>query len=194
MDWILFNSNHMRSHWNRFIEHKLGFPKEICTHSWQIKLTTPENIITYHNALCLSPQILHKHCLQFLLGVKMTLRETENNAYSNFWGDKQRALWYVMVFSGVVNYFFFPWVSFWMPCDFTVRAPSWTGWLAHFASISCSYAHQDLVFIMWHSFTTMKHWRVCVCSWFVYSFFSQFSIDLQFILYGKLHSQIIRYV
>ena len=26
------------------------------------------------------------------------LRETENNAYAKFWGDKQRALWYVMVF------------------------------------------------------------------------------------------------
>ena len=45
------------------------------------------------------PKILHKHCLQFLLGVK----ETENNAYAKFEGDKQRALWYVMVFSGVVN-------------------------------------------------------------------------------------------
>ena len=33
----------------------------------------------------------------------MAPRETENNAYANFWGDKQRALWYVMVFSGVVN-------------------------------------------------------------------------------------------
>ena len=30
-------------------------------------------------------------------------RETENNACAKFWGDKQRALWYVMVFSGVVN-------------------------------------------------------------------------------------------
>ena len=68
-----------------------------------IQLTTQENIITYHNALCFSPKILHKHCLQFLLGVKMAPRETENNAYSNFWGDKQRALWCVMVFSGVVN-------------------------------------------------------------------------------------------
>ena len=27
----------------------------------------------------------------------------ENNAYAKFEGDKQRALWYVMVFSGVVN-------------------------------------------------------------------------------------------
>ena len=25
-------------------------------------------------------------------------RETEDNAYAKFWGDKQRALWYVMVF------------------------------------------------------------------------------------------------
>ena len=33
----------------------------------------------------------------------MAPRETENNAYAKFWGDKQRALWYVMVFSGVVN-------------------------------------------------------------------------------------------
>ena len=28
----------------------------------------------------------------------MALRETENNAYAKFWADKQRALWYVMVF------------------------------------------------------------------------------------------------
>ena len=33
----------------------------------------------------------------------MTPRETENNAYAESWGDKQRALWYVMAFSGVVN-------------------------------------------------------------------------------------------
>ena len=66
-------------------------------------LTTPENTITYHNALCLSPRILHKHCLQFLLGVKMAPRETENNAYPKCWSDRKRALWYVMVFSGVVN-------------------------------------------------------------------------------------------
>ena len=33
----------------------------------------------------------------------MAPRETEKNAYAKFWGDKQRALWYAMVFSGVVN-------------------------------------------------------------------------------------------
>ena len=33
----------------------------------------------------------------------MAPRETKNNAYSNFWGDKQIALWYVMVFSEAVN-------------------------------------------------------------------------------------------
>ena len=49
------------------------------------------------------PKILHKYCLQFLLGVKMAPRETEHNVYAKFGGDKQRALWYVMVFSGVIN-------------------------------------------------------------------------------------------
>ena len=49
------------------------------------------------------PKILRKRSLQFLLGVKMAPRETENNAYAKFWGDKQRALWYIMVFSGVIN-------------------------------------------------------------------------------------------
>ena len=33
----------------------------------------------------------------------MAPSETENNAYANFWGDEQRALWYVMTFSGVVS-------------------------------------------------------------------------------------------
>ena len=34
----------------------------------------------------------------------MPPRETENNAYAKFsWGDKKRALGYVMLFSGVVN-------------------------------------------------------------------------------------------
>ena len=49
------------------------------------------------------PKILHKHCFRFLLEVKVTPRKTENNAYAKFWGDEQRALWYVMVFSVVVN-------------------------------------------------------------------------------------------
>ena len=34
----------------------------------------------------------------------MAPREAENNAYAEFWGDKQRALWYVIVYSGVVNW------------------------------------------------------------------------------------------
>ena len=33
----------------------------------------------------------------------MAPRETENNADAKFLGDKKRALWYVMVFSEVVN-------------------------------------------------------------------------------------------
>ena len=34
----------------------------------------------------------------------MSPRENENNAYAKFWGDNERALWYVTVFSGVVNF------------------------------------------------------------------------------------------
>ena len=37
-------------------------------YSYIKQLTAPENTIIYHNALCLSPQILHKHCFHFLLG------------------------------------------------------------------------------------------------------------------------------
>ena len=33
----------------------------------------------------------------------MAPRETENNAQVKFWGDKQRALWCVMLLSVVVN-------------------------------------------------------------------------------------------
>ena len=39
----------------------------------------------------------------FLLGVKKAPREIENNGYAKYWGDKQRELRYVMVFSGVIN-------------------------------------------------------------------------------------------
>ena len=39
----------------------------------------------------------------------MARRETENNAYAKFWGDKQKTLWYVMVFSGVVNCYSLTW-------------------------------------------------------------------------------------
>ena len=49
------------------------------------------------------PKLLHKHFLQFLFGVKLAPRETENDAYAKFLGYKQRALWYVIVFSVVVN-------------------------------------------------------------------------------------------
>ena len=47
-------------------------------------------------------KILHEHCLQFLLRVKMAPRETENNAYAKFWGDE-----HVMVFSVVVSWLAF---------------------------------------------------------------------------------------
>ena len=50
----------------------------------------------YHNSLCLSPQILHEHCFQFLLGLTMVpkenktmlmqnLGETNKDYYGIFW-------------------------------------------------------------------------------------------------------------
>ena len=44
----------------------------------------------YHNTLCLSPQILHKHCFQFLLGLTMVPRENKNNAYAKFGGTNNK--------------------------------------------------------------------------------------------------------
>ena len=43
----------------------------------------------YHNTLCLSPQILRKHCFQFLLGLTMVPRENKNNAYAKFGGTNK---------------------------------------------------------------------------------------------------------
>ena len=43
----------------------------------------------YHISLCLSPKILHKHCIQFLLGLTMVPRENTNNAYAKFGGTNK---------------------------------------------------------------------------------------------------------
>ena len=43
----------------------------------------------YHNTLSLSPQILHKHCFQFLLGITKAPRENKNNAYAKFGGTNK---------------------------------------------------------------------------------------------------------
>ena len=51
----------------------------------------------------LSPQNFASALSSASLWAILTPRETEDNAYAKFWGDKQRALWYVMVSSGVVN-------------------------------------------------------------------------------------------
>ena len=43
----------------------------------------------YYNTLCLSPNILHKHCLQFLLELTMVPRENKNSAYAKFGGTNK---------------------------------------------------------------------------------------------------------
>ena len=47
------------------------------------KLTTPENTITYHNALCLSPQILHKHSISQSIIYFDTLRRGPRKLFQN---------------------------------------------------------------------------------------------------------------
>ena len=50
------------------------------------------------------PKILHKHCLQFLLEIKMAPRENENNAYAKFFFvTKKEHYGMFWFFSGVVN-------------------------------------------------------------------------------------------
>ena len=39
----------------------------------------------YHNSLCLSSKILHKHCFYFPQGLTIVSRENKNNAYAKFW-------------------------------------------------------------------------------------------------------------
>ena len=59
-----------------------------------------------HNAKCslfVTPKFCVNVVFSFSWELKWLKEETENNAYAKLWGDKQRALWYVMVFSGVVN-------------------------------------------------------------------------------------------
>ena len=43
----------------------------------------------YHNTLCLSPQILRKHCFQLLLGIKKAPGENKNSAYAKFGGTNK---------------------------------------------------------------------------------------------------------
>ena len=49
------------------------------------------------------PKLFISIVFGFSWELKWPQEETENNAYAKFWGDKQRALCYVTVFSGVVN-------------------------------------------------------------------------------------------
>ena len=56
-----------------------------------------------HNTLCLSPQSLHKHCFQFLLGLTMVPRENKNNACAKFKGTNKE--YYGIFRSGLWTFF-----------------------------------------------------------------------------------------
>ena len=73
------------------------------SHITSPQLTTTENTITYHNILCWSLQHFAEELSLVSLWSLKAPRETENNAYAKFWSDQQRVLWYLMIFSVVVN-------------------------------------------------------------------------------------------
>ena len=65
-------------------------------------LTAPENTITYHNTVCWSLQILHKHCLRFLLGVKWPQEKLKTMLMQNFGVTNKQyygMLWYFLEWS-----------------------------------------------------------------------------------------------
>ena len=69
---------------------------------WRLQLTTPENTITYHNALCLSPQILRKHCFSFSKG-HFNSQEKLKTMHMQYFGVTNKEhygmLWYFLEWS-----------------------------------------------------------------------------------------------
>ena len=57
------------------------------------------------------PEILHKHCFQFLLGIIFVPREIKDNSYANF-GSKQGALWSALDRIQQMNSTVIPWRIF----------------------------------------------------------------------------------
>ena len=67
-----------------------------------LQLPTPENTITYHNALWLTPHILHKQCFQFLVGVKMAQEKLKTMIMQNLGVTNKEhygMLWYFLEWS-----------------------------------------------------------------------------------------------
>ena len=53
--------------------------------------------------LCFPSKILRKYCLNFLLGLTTVPRETGNNAYAEFWRDKQSIMVFLNRANGLSN-------------------------------------------------------------------------------------------
>ena len=90
---VLQNPDQERTNQSTGICLRLGLPYNKCRILHYIMQQGQDELIghfgKYHNTLCLSPQILHKHCFQFLLGLTMVPRENKNNAYAKLGGTKK---------------------------------------------------------------------------------------------------------
>ena len=69
-----------------------------------LRLNTPENTITYHNVLCSSPPNFAWALFSVSLGAILTPKRNWKQCLCKIWGWQARVLWYVRVFSGVVNW------------------------------------------------------------------------------------------
>ena len=78
-------------------------------------------------------KILHKHCLQFLLGVKMAPRETENNAYAKF---------------GVTNKEHYGMLWYFLECSVEVRLDVTLFWLKPLLLLKCKSCSSLFLFII----------------------------------------------
>ena len=101
----------------------------------------------------------------------MAPRETENNAYPKFWGDKQRGLWSGQYYCGLL------WVLFikndvWIFVGFTLEAKSVSSKLliqVHLEILSCSMenmaSHLLAKYITWskscESLGSLESWKRC---------------------------------
>ena len=68
-----------------------------------LELITPENTITYLNTLCLSPQILHKHCFPVSLGAILTLKRNWRQCLCKILKRQTKSIMVCYDISGVVN-------------------------------------------------------------------------------------------
>ena len=90
-------------------------PKILCC-----ALLTSNTTIAYHNALFVTQIFFMSIVFSFSWELKWPQEKMKTMLTQNFWGEKQRVLWYVMIFYLVVNL-----------CHFSPRGGVWPNFAWH---------------------------------------------------------------